>query len=301
MEGGKSLINLGDLGKPATVLIEKISDAIGGYCRPWQIRRVAKAEAEAERIKALSQIETQIETAELTQRALGRFLAEETKKQYNMESITSKALPELDDNAKPEEIEDDWITNFFDKCRLISDDEMQELWAKILAGEANSPGKYSKRTVNFLGSIDKTDAINFTRLCGFACLMGINNIVPIIYELDESLYKEHNITFDILRHLDDIGLLRFEPSDLQSFLKTSLPKRIRLFYYGTPINIEFAQEENNSLKIGKVLLSRTGQEIAQICDSKAIHGFLDYLIKRWIDQRLILSSPFPQTPTPNPA
>jgi hypothetical protein len=36
--------------------------------------------------------------------------------------------------------------------------EMQNLWAQVLAGEANSPGTYSKRTVNFLSSLDKKDA-----------------------------------------------------------------------------------------------------------------------------------------------
>jgi hypothetical protein len=49
-------------------------------------------------------------------------------------------LPELTEAATPEKLEDDWITNFFDKCRLISDEEMQTLWSKVLAGEANAPG-----------------------------------------------------------------------------------------------------------------------------------------------------------------
>jgi len=237
-----------------------------------------------------------MDIAELTQRALGRFLAEETKKQDNIESITSKALPLLEADSKPQEINDDWITNFFDKCRLVSDEEMQNIWAKVLAGEANSPGKYSKRTVNFLGSLEKSDAIQFTILCGFGCIIGIKEIVPMIFEFDKSIYKEHGITFDMLTNLDDIGLLRFEPSDLAGFLKTCLPKKMRIFYYGIPINIEFMNEENNKLEIGKVILSRTGREIAQICDSKPVPGFLDYLIKRWANQELILSSSYPQLP-----
>jgi len=46
------LAKLGDLTKPATVLIEKISDAVGGIFKPHQLVRVAKAEAEVERIRA---------------------------------------------------------------------------------------------------------------------------------------------------------------------------------------------------------------------------------------------------------
>jgi hypothetical protein len=52
-----ALVKVEGLTKPATVLIEKISDAVGGIFKPYQIIRVAKAEAEAERIRAESQIE----------------------------------------------------------------------------------------------------------------------------------------------------------------------------------------------------------------------------------------------------
>ena len=51
-----SLISLGELTKPATVLIEKIAEAVGGGFRPYQIKRVARAEAEAEKIRALARI-----------------------------------------------------------------------------------------------------------------------------------------------------------------------------------------------------------------------------------------------------
>ena len=293
MEDGKSLINLGELSKPATVLIEKISDAVCGFFRPWQIRRVAQAEAEADRIKALAQIGSQIEIAELTQRALGRFLAEETKKQHNMESITAKALPLLEANSVPQEINNDWITNFFDKCRLISDEEMQILWAKVLAGEANAPGKYSKRTVNFLGSLDKSDAAFFSELCSFAWFIG--NVTPLIYNLESSIYKEHNITFDNLQHLDDIGLLSLNV--LTGYSRLKLPKIVQVFYYRNPIIIEFSSVYENQLDIGKVLLSKIGLELAPICGSKPVPGFLDYVTERWIRQGLILSSPYPKNPS----
>lgn len=64
-------------------------------------------------------------------------------------------------------MDDDWIVNFFDKCRLVRDEQMQSLWARILAGEANKPGTFSRRTVNFVASMDKIDASAFTHLCSF--------------------------------------------------------------------------------------------------------------------------------------
>jgi hypothetical protein len=201
MGNGFSIIDLGKLAKPAKVLIEKISDAIGGIFKPYQIRRVAQAEAEAEKIKAVARIEI----TELEQRAMIRFLAEEAKKQSNIENITRIALEDVDEKARPQEMEDDWISNFFDKCRLISDEEMQSLWAKVLAGEANTPGKFSKRTVNFLSSIDKSDAILFSKLCGFGMFMG--EVVPLIFDYNKEIYTSNGIEYADLKHLDEIGLL----------------------------------------------------------------------------------------------
>ena len=176
-------VDLGELSKPATVLIEKISDAVGGIFKPHQIVRVAKAEAEVEQIRANSQIEVQ----DIHRRAMHRFLEEEAKKQKNIEDITQKALPNLKDDAKSENVENDWITNFFDKCRLISDSEMQALWSRVLSGEANSPGSYSKRTVNFLSSLDKEDAELFTQLCKFGWMSNIMEL--LIYNVKDDILQ----------------------------------------------------------------------------------------------------------------
>src|SRR5690349_16709473 len=108
-EGGP-LINFGDLGKPATTLIEKVSDAVGGIAKPWQIRRTAQAEADAEIIRA----EARIQISEIERRAIVRMVREEGHKQENIESITGKAIPDLNPDAKPENIEKDWLTHFFE-------------------------------------------------------------------------------------------------------------------------------------------------------------------------------------------
>src|SRR5580658_3483430 len=105
------LIKLDDLTKPATVLIEKISEAVGGICKPWQVVRVAKAEAEADQIRE----ESKIHITGIQRRAMRRFLEEEGKRQSNMEEITAEAIPLLEAESAPEKMEDDWIANFFDK------------------------------------------------------------------------------------------------------------------------------------------------------------------------------------------
>ncbi len=287
MADGNSMIDLGELSKPATVLIEKIADAMGGIFPPFQIKRIARAEAEAEIIRA----QGQIEVSDLQRRAMRRFLAEESKKQGNIETITSKALPQLEDKARPSDVDDDWIANFFDKCRIVSDDEMQQIWAKVLAGEANSPGTYSKRTVNFLGSLDKQDAILFTKLCGFGWQIG--DVAILIYDTNDAIYTAAGINFADLSHLDDIGLISFEY--LTGFKRKGFSKRASFFYYGEPVNIEFQKDVGNELDTGKVLLTKIGRQLAPISGSEPVAGFMDYILRRWNQKEgLWLSSPYPR-------
>jgi hypothetical protein len=279
MINGNSLINVGELSKPATVLIGKISDAIGGYVRPHQIKRVAKAEAEAKIIKK----KADLEITALEKRAVNRFISEEAKKQKNIEKITAKAIENLEKESNPEEVEDDWIANFFNKCRLISDEEMQKLWAKVLAGEANSANTYSKRTVNFLSSMDKIDAEIFQTLCGFC--WNIGEITPLIFEVSDNIYTENGLTFNSLEHLDDIGLISFNSSSgsfPSGYFQHHLPNKVRIFYYGTPIVLDVSYNEGNALPLGDVSLSKTGEELAPICDSKPVENFLEFVLNKWL-------------------
>ena len=270
-----SLINLGDLSKPADTLIKKISKAVGGIFAPYQIKRVAKAEAEAALIKA----QTEIQITDLHLRAMHRFVEEEANRQKNIEDITAKALPQLNDKADPSKVEDDWITNFFDKCRIVSDKEMQMLWSRVLAGESNSPGTYSKRTVNFLSDLDKSEAEMFSNLCGFGWM--IMDVKPLIYDVHNAIYNDRGINFVSLSHLESIGLIQF--NNLAGFRLLNLPKRFAVLYYGKPILMDMPKDTDNEMNLGHVLLTRVGQELAPICGSKPVDGFLEYVKEKWKD------------------
>ena len=267
------LINFGNLTKPADTLIKKISNAVGVLFEPRQIKRVAEAKAEAAKTEAQSEIEI----TDLHRRAARRWIGEEAQRQKNMESITAKALPQLSENATPSSVEDDWIVNFFEKSRIVSDNEMQELWSRVLAGEANAPGTYSKRTVNFLSDLDKGEAALFTKFCGFAWVIG--NLVPLVFDVQAEIYNKRGIDFSTLQHLDSIGLVKFE--NLTGFVRQDIPKILTVNYYGRPLNLEKSKDAGNNLEIGRTLFTRTGQELAPICGSKPVEGFFEYVKAQW--------------------
>jgi hypothetical protein len=272
---------LGELTKPATILIEKVSDAIGGLCKPWQMKRVAEADAMVEQITAKSDIEV----INLRRRALRRFLTEEEKKQQNIESITEKALPLLGKQASPQNMEADWITNFFDKSRIVSDEDMQQFWAMVLAGEANSPGRFSRKTINVLADIDRSDAEAFTLLCTFSWMI-MEERTLLIYSIDDPPYTNHGINFGIIAHLEHLGLLTFAQAG-SGFLRPDIPKTLNVDYFGKPLTLTFQLEGGNKLDTGLVLMTRTGLELASVCKPDPLNDFFEYMCQRWGDMSLL--------------
>lgn len=183
MADGNSLINFGDISKPVTVLIEKVSNAVGVLYEPRRIKKHAEAEAEADKIKALAAIELN----EIQQRAIDRFVHQEVRKQENIEAITAQAAASLGEDAKVQELEEDWVAHFFKHCDTVSDKEMQSLWSRLLSGEATKPGTFSKRTVDFVASMDKKDAQLFTEFCQFCWFISGVLPIPLIMNTDNEI------------------------------------------------------------------------------------------------------------------
>lgn len=165
------IMNIGDLAKPATALIEKIADA--GYIlyEPRHIKKVAEAKVEAAKIQA----ESEIEITDLRRRAVVRWIEEEARNQKNIEDITTKAVHQLDEDADPHNIDDDWIVKFFEKSRLVSNDTMQDLWTGVLAGEANCAGSYSPKALMTLADMDQKVAALFNTFCSL-CIVSLKDI-----------------------------------------------------------------------------------------------------------------------------
>lgn len=289
-----SLVDVGKLSKPATVLVEKISNAIGIVYEPRRIKQKAIAEAEASKTKALMDLEIE----DIQKRALNRLVTEEIKKQENIESITEKSFSSLEDDATPEDIEDDWLSNFFDKCKLISDNEMQTLWAQILAGESNTPETFSKRTIEFISTLDKSDALlfdNFLKYCWF-----IGGYQPLIIDYkDNQIYENNNMTFSNLMHLDEIGLISFNPTS--GFVKIFNSDTFSIGYYGRILNLDFKNIPKKEIKTGTATLTKIGLDLAQVnhpniykkTDDKDeyIDSFYHYIVEKLFKANLILSEP----------
>lgn len=263
-----SLFNVGGkLSKPANTLIEKVSGAVGMLYEPTHIRRIARAEADA----ALIAASPGVEMSSLRRRALRRWIAQEERQQTNMESVLEKTIPKLDAGAAPDAVEDDWIVAFFEKASMVSDEQLQELWSRILAGQANAPGSFSRQTVNILADLDRRSAFLFKQLCRF-CVRIHGDIVPFVHLGPHSgVYRPHGIDERSIRTLASLNLVHYASDVIE--LSAFFEPRTRVVYHGEYFTLEFATR----LSIGCVQLSRAGEELYPVSTPHPIPGFLSFV------------------------
>jgi Protein of unknown function (DUF2806) len=272
---GGPLVDLGKLAKPANTLIEKIAAAIGAIYEPTHIRRIANAQVDAGKITALGRNEI----SEIERRGFERFVREEGKKQENIEAISHIAAEQLKPDARPENMDDDWIVHFFEKARIISDREMRQLWATLLAGEASKPGSFSKRTVNLVSTMDKNDAELFALFCRFSwSVAGVH--VPVITDHNEDIYKRHGINFDSLQHLDAIGLISFIRTGQDYFLRSYAGSSIRISYFGR----SFVLLGLSDFNYGRCSFTLAGKQLASVCASNPLDEFCGWFVVRMFNQ-----------------
>jgi len=196
-----SLVDLGSISEPITKLIETVSNAIGVLYEPKQIVRKAIAEKEAAIIRAEADVEidkihsraekekeqqqedaqgvislayklsasqelqrdVQIESIEV--RTQKRISIQEIRRQINTESIINKAVKYLPEKVSDEKVDDDWVRFFFNYAQDISNSDIQNIWAKLLAGEVAKPGSFSYRAINTLRLFNQHEAIVFSTYC----------------------------------------------------------------------------------------------------------------------------------------
>jgi hypothetical protein len=277
-----------DLGPAAKALVEKIASATGTLYAPLETIFQALADMTANKIKTKGEIEI----AEVRRRALERLVAEEIRKQNNLESIYGQTYQLLDPEVSGttiERMDEDWIVYHSEKARLVSGKEMQTLWARVMANEAEAPGSYSKRTLDILSSLEKSEAHLFTSVCRFI-VRAHSVVIPAIL-FDDDLRRLPNIYLDLgldstaLLHLATIGLVRYTSPFLSNNVWTyEKPYAVELEYFGDHRTFDIHENDKTgkcSIDYGVVALTKVGQQLAGIAGAKPVEGFFDFLEAEW--------------------
>lgn len=254
--------DISGLGKPATKLIEVISGGISNLYEPTKAKRLAKANTLG-LIESVNLIKN-TDLPEDVKRAMLRKVGLDLEAQDNLDSISNLAIPLLTEVARPEDIDSDWLSKFRVNCEFVSDEEIQSMWAKILAEESNNKNSISKATLNILGVLSKNEANLFTNIASSCFQDGDGSYIPIICPdlMYSDLYNELGFRPRNFHLLEEIGLIHY--NGMTGYGNDNYPNMVRLFYFDNIVEFKRSDEKGtHRFEFGDVMLTRTGQELVK--------------------------------------
>lgn len=271
---------------PAMKLMDLVGGAIGTAYAPHHKRKMADATAyEIDTIgKAMRSaadmpvmytkdgvVINSEDFQRLMQRASNRFILQETIKQHNIESVVDNAyeILETENKCSAEPVEQGWINRFFNSVSDVSDEDLQELWGKVLAGEIKQPKSYSLRTLEILKNLSKAEAESFKRLALLIVKIGDEEFVPSNVEL----LNKYGVSYSDILSLDECGLIN---SDGMVSLnpKVSIDMQVGIYNYSNILLLKGKNVGLNEISFGVFTLTNAGREIYSILNHFSNENFL---------------------------
>ena len=148
------------------------------------------------------------------------------KRMANMQSIVGQSIEQMPEQVPDTPVDHDWAARFFDCAKDISDEEMQKLWAKLLAGEVERPGSASLRTLHILRTMTQKEAELFARAVNYI-FMEFDS-AAWMFRADTGVQAFSDISMEELYSLIEAGLVI--PGQ-QFRLATSYPDGYGRFFY----------------------------------------------------------------------
>lgn len=248
-------------------LIDKIGDACGFFANPRGLKQIQldvyKTHAE--------NVVNDISLSQLEKEEFIRSIPYLNKHNRNRQEIIEMACDNINEEASPENISDDWLMDYMDKIKNISSNDAQLLWGKLLSIEANSPGSISKRLVQNLYLMDTGDAWNFQKFTAFCFYDSFKDIAhPLIYLRNRPrLYTYTLITTQYLHNLQTWGLIECDYDQGYVFLNEK-----KLTYMGIEYTLS-AKNLGGTFDAGNVRFTADGQALFRIVTKENDTGILE--------------------------
>lgn len=281
-------------------LWETVADkGIGSLLKPWQARRMGRAENEiqSERILMLAQANRDAELIaqgqktlslegkrlrlmdghdpsdgatgapvqfiNLAGRASDALVADAIRRDINVTKallVAEQTLKGDTEEPPTQSVNDDWLFRWRDNASGVSNEQLQILWGRILAGEIKAPGNYSFRTLEFLRNLTQTEAQKIERLSPFV-------IEDSIYRDAKEILDSAGASFEFLLSMQELGVLSgVNISGLHMTMKSFEASRfLCLFKANGTALIATGQDPSVQLNLPVYKLTEIGAQILRLC------------------------------------
>ena len=233
----------------------------------------AEAENEYEKIKQEGEIARQAREPFIIQLEITK-----AHRQYtNLGNTLVKAAPLITAIEVKIEDDNDVFWGLLEHAKDISNERMQELIAKIIAGEYNAPCTYAISTLQILKMLGKSELELFEKI---ASLMVDNDRIPhklfALGKNEEVVMNNLGLDFESLQTLQSLGLIL--PNDMIQSIHN--PDRENLYVQYFDKKLIFEPENENYKEIylpGSYGPSNVGRQILQHLNPKYNEAYYQWL------------------------
>lgn len=202
--------------------------------------------------------------------------AKELREAANLINTASRATQYMSEGSIPESappIDDDFFWNLVEHSKTVSEENVQELIASIMASEYMKPGQYSVRTLNVLRTLDKSDLEKFNRARN---LLVSDMGIPSSFFEDVEAMRAENFGFSQLQDLQSAGL--FKPGEVNHTLGNR-PERMAVLYHGEMVQFKRkGPDAQGKLKFpDQYALTVAGTELLPHFPATKSDSYLDWL------------------------
>lgn len=282
MDPNTAMETLGEGAKAMT----KLGEIVGKFISPWLTRKQADADAYADQKKLevirnnpdmeIAYIDGEINARQLSQKELAfraeqRLIAESIRQETNIEKVLEYTKNELQsaESVSDESVDDDWIVRFFNIAKDISNEEMQYVWGRILAGEITSPKSFSLKTLDVIRNINADDAGNFQKIIPFITRQNSYYFISA----DNVILSKYGISFPDLLSLDECGLINVAGAQVLTFQVTQ-NEYAGIINDETLIVVYGNENKDSTVRINIYGLTKAGKEIYQILPHSSNNDYM---------------------------
>jgi hypothetical protein len=155
--------NVSVVGAPLEKLVDTVGYLLQSAVQPF----TSLAQSVSSGVGAVVTAYSQEVSADIHDRAERRRRVELCREQNNLELVIAGAARMLPAKVSDEPVSEDWVAQFAEHVKRVSDDDMRALWSKILAGELTTPGSFTKRTLQTVKNLERGELERFRMLCSF--------------------------------------------------------------------------------------------------------------------------------------
>ena len=202
----------------------------------------------------------------------------------NLINIGKKAVKYINSEKQNEiKMDNDFFWGLIEHSKKISDEEVQELIAKIIAGEYNEPGTYSMSTLQTLKSLGKKEMEDLQKFTG--CMINSGDFFQDFFSFGEKQLEVRNkdgFDYSIFVELQNLGLIQ------QNAISTKIPitenKIQPIEYYDKIIKLKPKFNDEKYSWPARYQLSNSGRQIIYNLDLQYSKKFENWLNEFFISK-----------------